>query len=62
MPYPFMQFPTFGEVREHLENKYQCRYENDGLDSYFWRKLAGGKVVFASSLKLRIMTVCILRI
>ena len=47
MPYPFMQFPTFGEVRKHLKENYQCHYVDDGDDAYFLRQLSeGSKMVY----------------
>ena len=46
MPYPFMKFPTFREVRENLKENYQCHYENDSDDAYFWRELTEGEIVY----------------
>ena len=46
MPYPFMKFPTFGEVREHLEEEYECHYISDDEDAYFWRRISNGKIAY----------------
>ena len=41
MPYPFASLPTFGDLKQRLENDFQCTFKTKDGISFFERTVEG---------------------